>query len=59
MKIDSIHYQTMSYSILFISHIYSKNIAHKYLSHVANNSIQIYSVYNHIGLIDLYLNYNY
>jgi hypothetical protein len=27
---------------LFFSLLYSKNIAHKYLQHLANNSIQIY-----------------
>jgi hypothetical protein len=28
-------------------------------AHMANGSIQIYSTYNHINLIDLYLNYDY
>jgi hypothetical protein len=26
---------------------------------MANNNIQIYFIYNHISLINLYLNYNY
>jgi hypothetical protein len=27
---------------LFVSILYSKNVAHKYLGHLTNNSIQIY-----------------
>jgi hypothetical protein len=27
---------------LFVSLLYSKNVAHKYLRHLANNNIQIY-----------------
>ena len=30
-----------------------------YLPCMANNNIQIYSIYNHISLINLCLNYNY
>jgi hypothetical protein len=33
---------------LFGSLFYSKNVAHKYLQHLANNSIQIYSLYSNL-----------
>jgi hypothetical protein len=32
----------ITYKMFFSSLLYSKNVAHKYLSHIANNSIQIY-----------------
>jgi hypothetical protein len=30
--------------ILFVLLLYSKNVVHKYLGHLANNSIQIYFI---------------
>ena len=54
-----LHLYSVTYSTLFDPLIYSRNITHKYLPHMANTSIQIYSVYNHISLIDLYINYDY
>jgi hypothetical protein len=32
----------VTYMTLFVSLLYSKNVAHKHLRHLANNSIQIY-----------------
>jgi hypothetical protein len=40
--INRICFYYVSYMTLFISLLYSKNVAHKYLRHIANNSIQIY-----------------
>jgi hypothetical protein len=34
----------VTYVTLFVSLLYSKNIAHKYLRHLAKNNIQIYFV---------------
>jgi hypothetical protein len=43
---DFMHYRICLYSVtymtLFVSLLYSKNVTHKYLQHLANNSIQIY-----------------
>jgi hypothetical protein len=45
--------------MLFDSLAYNRSAAYKYLPYVANNSIQIYSAYNYIGLIGWCLNYDY
>ena len=45
-------------STLFNSLPYSRNATYKHLPCIANNSIQIYSIYNHISLINMCLNYN-
>jgi len=45
-----------TYSTLFGSLPCSRSAAHKYLPHVANSSIQVYSVCDHINLIYLCLN---
>jgi hypothetical protein len=50
---------SVNYMTLFVSLFYTKNIAHKYLRHLNNNSIQIYFAQNQISLIDIYLNYCY
>jgi hypothetical protein len=34
----------VTYMTLSVPLLYSKNVAHKYLGHLANNSIQIYFV---------------
>ena len=61
MEIDFIHHQT-----IFLFHNLQhalwltplcKNVAQKYLSHMTNNNISIYFIYNHISLICL--NYDY
>ena len=61
MEIDSIHHQAMFLlcNLYHVASLYSRNTTHKYVHHMANNSIQIYYVYNHISLIDLCLNYSY
>jgi hypothetical protein len=33
---------SITYMTFFVSFLYSKNVAHKYPRHLANNSIQIY-----------------
>jgi hypothetical protein len=40
--ISRIFFYSVNYMTLFVSLIYSKNVAHKYIRHFANNSIQIY-----------------
>jgi hypothetical protein len=40
--ISRIDFYSVTYMALFVSLLYSKNVAHKYLRHLANNSIQIY-----------------
>jgi hypothetical protein len=40
--ISRICFYSVTYMTLFVSHLYSKNVAHKYLRYLANNSIQIY-----------------
>jgi hypothetical protein len=37
-------FYSVNYMTLFVPLLYSKNIAHKYLGHLANNNIQIYFV---------------
>ena len=54
-----LYFYSVIYSTHFGSRLCSRNIVYKYLFHMVNNSIQIYSVYNHISLIDLCLNYDY
>jgi hypothetical protein len=39
-----IFFYSVAYVTLFVLLLYCKNIAHKYLRHLANNSIQIYFV---------------
>jgi hypothetical protein len=34
----------VTYMTLFVPLLYSKNVAYKYLGHLANNSIQIYFI---------------
>jgi hypothetical protein len=57
--ITSICFYSATYNTLFGSLFYNKNVAHKYLLHMANSSIQIYSIENYISLIDICLNYIY
>ena len=57
MEIDFIDYHTMF--LLFNSLAYRRNATYKYLHCMANNSIQRYSVYNYISIINLCLNNNY
>jgi hypothetical protein len=40
--INKICFYLVTYMTLFVSLLYSKNITHKYLYHLANNSIQAY-----------------
>jgi hypothetical protein len=40
--INRIGFYSVTYMTLFVSLLYSKNVAHKYLRHLTNNSIQIY-----------------
>jgi hypothetical protein len=40
--ISRICFYFVTYMIVFVSLLYNKNVAHKYLRHLANNSIQIY-----------------
>jgi hypothetical protein len=42
--ISRICFYSVTYMTIFVTLLYSKNIAHKYLRHLANNSIQIYFV---------------
>jgi hypothetical protein len=42
LYITRICFYSVTYMTLFIPLLYSKNVAHKYLRHVVNNSIQIY-----------------
>jgi hypothetical protein len=44
LYISRIYFYSGTYMTLFVSLIYSKNITHKYLRHLAINSIQIYFV---------------
>jgi hypothetical protein len=39
-----ISFYSVTYITLFVPLLYSKNVAHKPLGHLANNSIQIYFV---------------
>jgi hypothetical protein len=40
--ISRICFYYVTYMTLFVSLLYSKNVVHKYLRHLINNSIQIY-----------------
>jgi hypothetical protein len=40
--INGICFYSATYKTLIGSLLYSKNVAHKYLSHITNNSIRIY-----------------
>jgi hypothetical protein len=40
--ISRIRFYSVTYMALLVSLLYSKNVAHKYLRHLANNNIQIY-----------------
>jgi hypothetical protein len=40
--INKICFYYATYKTFFGSILYAKNIAHKYVSHIANNSIQMY-----------------
>jgi hypothetical protein len=42
LYISRICFYSITYVTLFVSLLYSKNVAHKYPQHLANNSIQIY-----------------
>jgi hypothetical protein len=42
LYISRICFYSVTYVTLFVSLLYSKNIAHKYLRRLANNNIQIY-----------------
>jgi hypothetical protein len=42
LYISRIYFYSVTYMTLFVSLIYNKNVAHKYLKHLANNNIQIY-----------------
>jgi hypothetical protein len=42
--ITRIGFYSVAYKTIFDSLFYSKNIAHKYLRHLANNSIPVYFV---------------
>jgi hypothetical protein len=42
LYISRICFYSLTYVTLFVSLLYSKNVAHKYFRHLANNSIQIY-----------------
>jgi hypothetical protein len=42
--ISRICFYSVTYMTLFVSQLYSKNVAYKYLRHLAKNSIQIYFV---------------
>jgi hypothetical protein len=44
LYISRICFYSVTDMTLFVSLLYSKNVAHKYLRHLANNSIQIYFV---------------
>jgi hypothetical protein len=44
LRISRICFYSVTYITLVVSLLYSKNIAHKYLQRLANNSIQIYFV---------------
>ena len=48
-----------TYNMLFNSLPYDRNATHKYLSRMTHSNIQIYSIYNHISLINPCLNYDY
>ena len=48
-----------TYNTPFNSLSYSRNATHMYLARMAHNNIQIYSIYDHISLINLCLNYDY
>jgi hypothetical protein len=43
LYISRICFYSVIYMALFVSLLYSKNVAYKYLRHLANNSIQILS----------------
>jgi hypothetical protein len=40
--ISRICFYSVIYMSLFVSLLYSKNVSHKYLRHLANNNMQIY-----------------
>jgi hypothetical protein len=42
LYISRIDFYSVTYMTLFVSLLYSKSVAHKYLQHLTNNSIQIY-----------------
>jgi hypothetical protein len=42
LYISRICFYSVTYVTLFVSLLYSKNVAHKYFRHLANNSVQIY-----------------
>jgi hypothetical protein len=42
LYITRICFYSVTYMTLFVLLLYSKNVAHKYLRHLSNNSIQIY-----------------
>jgi hypothetical protein len=44
LYMSRICFYSVTYMTLFVPHFYSKNVAHTYLGHLANNSIQIYFV---------------
>jgi hypothetical protein len=44
LNMSRICFYSVTYMTLFVPLVYSKNVAHKYLGHLANNSIQIYFV---------------
>jgi hypothetical protein len=44
LHMSRICFYSVTYIALFVSLLYSKNVAYKYLVHLANNSIQIYFV---------------
>jgi hypothetical protein len=44
LYISRICFYSVTYSTLFNSFLYNKNVAREYLRHLANNSIQIYFV---------------
>jgi hypothetical protein len=44
LYMSRICFYSVTYMTLFVSLLYSKNVAYKYLVHLANNSIEIYFV---------------
>jgi hypothetical protein len=44
LYMSRICFYSVTYMTLFVSLIYSKNVAYKYLVYLANNSIEIYFV---------------
>jgi hypothetical protein len=51
--ISKICFYSITYMTLFVSLLYIKNVAHKYLRHLANNSIQKFLLleWNSISMI--------